>query len=75
MRLSLVVSKDQYERMEELRCNIANQRPREVYVIFRVHNVTSKRIAAKVFVDPASLQQGGWLGYEATGWEVRSKTK
>ena len=49
------------------------QRPRKVYVIFRVFNLLSENIEMRIFVDPWRLKDKT-LKFVTDNWKVTSET-
>jgi hypothetical protein len=49
------------------------QRPRKVYVIFRVFNLLREDIGMRIFVDPWSLKHSA-LKFVAENWKVTACT-
>ena len=62
------MSKGQRKRMEAMRVS-ASAVPKQVYVIFRVYELTSKDIGVKIFVDPCRFVNNV-LQFEVDGWTV-----
>ncbi|KAF2020387.1 hypothetical protein BU24DRAFT_487023 [Aaosphaeria arxii CBS 175.79] len=60
----------QYKRMHSMVVDRAH--PSQVYVIFRVYNLTLRSIGMKTFVDPPRFQ-GTKLNFEAESWLVKAK--
>ncbi|CAO2653065.1 Nn.00g024760.m01.CDS01 [Neocucurbitaria sp. VM-36] len=64
------LSSGQYKRMGDM-VLLDNEPPSQVYVIFRVYNLTSPNVGFKVFVDPTRLV-GTYLDFEAQQWIART---
>ena len=62
------MSKGQRKRMEAMRVS-ASAVPKQVYVIFRVYELTSNDIGVKIFVDPCRFVNNV-LQFEVDGWTV-----